>query len=317
MKKVLALVLAAMLVIGIAPMTFAAPNTSLNASFDFIAAGTDIAYDCDSIGPASTIKIALLIPGTNDAMTKRYVTDAANKIDVKTKISEGSKAIDKVEIKYNKDQTAYINIKFVEKYVSTKDLDFKFKVYLTSKKSRIGNEAEFYGTLSNEKQDVAEDDDYVYTYDTPVFEAKAYIKNLEIEVGNGVTINAKVFEGKKYYAQASQKVKSEDDATLTQYPDIDTIFYLDTIGLNSSGNTVKLDIDDKLFVYNADLEYIGTTADALPYSTKYYVASKELDVESDAEPTDEPGETEEPGDNPGMGGDDVPENVNDNPGTGR
>jgi hypothetical protein len=373
MKKVLSLVLVAMLVLSLAPAAIAATVTATPYAFsetstfkaDFEAlAGTELPLG--DAGPAAKeFKFSLGSLEVNDNITTAKILTVAGKPSVnlvaeydRTKVSadslgvgmriaKGNNVIDKVEIKYldsvtvggvkypiaKADQPAYIQLTLKDELISTSDVDFEVKVYLTKKKVRqSATEITLSGTYKNGVTEVGDGDNYVYLGgDFPVVKSNAYLKSIDIGLDGGITVNTKFFNNKKYYAKGSNAITSDDETVLDEYPDIDQIFSIKSAGLNNSYTTVDLGLSDAdLFVYNSNMEYVGTGADKLPYSTKYYVSSVELDVE-DAEveepveeptdPAEEPADpaAEEPAeglDNPNMGGDDVPENVNDNPGTG-
>lgn len=340
MKKVLALVLAAMMILSIAPMSVSAAGSSLGmsiqdapAGFALVEGGTAI---CDidlSKGDKRTIKVYLSMdaPTPKIAAGQVYMTKADVKdADMSVKYSRKDKVVKNVTIAYSDGKdgapkgAAYIKIEFVKPYVieSTKDeIDFKYAFVLQTGKNRETYEHE--GTYIRSKKEVNEDTDYAYLEkDTDVlFEATEYVKKGEIVLDAGVTVWAKLFKG-DYYARATDEILEADEDIINQYPDITKVVTLSTIGLKSASTFVTFEENDKdIFVYNADLEYIGTAADELPWSTKYYLSAKELDVEAadiDEEPIDGGDATEEEPyeDGLGLGGNDAPENVNDSPSTG-
>ena len=324
MKKVLALVLAAMMVLSIAPLALAAAVSENNLVFGVsgtaltISASNEINLTADA-RPADKYDIYLLNSsetGTAAFFTKQMIKDA--KIDVK--VRGGAGALNKVEIKYDAAGYAYAQVSLIEPFVSTGSKDFEIVVTpVINRKNVKDEEITIIGTLKNYPGEIV-DDTYEYSnFDEfrRVIEAKDYVKKIELEVDDILSIFTKLFNGKKYYAKATNKIKSEDEALFVEYPELDAVYYLTTIGLNSVGNYVKLNLDDKtLFVYDEDLNYLGTSADELPVTGKYFIASAELDIveeEVDEVPVDE---ADEDGSNPNMGGNDAPVNVNDNPGTG-
>lgn len=333
MKKVLSLVLAVVLVLGVASVAFGATLEKTNVFLGFSkagvieSAGTTYFYAEDVRPGDDGLKFYLYYvdsANVNQVVTKKDTN--VKKLGVQVRATEGGSVIDRdVSIKYDSGTgAAYVEFKFVDEFVSTKDQDFNGRMYLTYDKSRIDNtEVEISGTFGNDVEHVDEYDDYVYVGDTPVVEADAYIRSIQVDLGQNVSIWTRMFEGKKYYGAVSQEVKAEDEAVLAKYPDIDTVYYLKTINLNATGDTVAFDMDTNMYVYVQDadgnLVFLGRSADKLPYYTKYFLSAKELDVEA---VTTEPGDTTEPGETPEeppiTGGDDAPaENVNDNPGTGR
>lgn len=383
MKKVLALVLVAMMVIGMAPVTLAAVagdgvvwtygksttgQIAASASDYVIPFGENPTLDLDdTMNPANNevfltysdgyttrtltsgaeydALLATIIAVNNRTVYNNAVLNADNsitlteytylsrkevkdqKLEPKIRITNGQRVIDEVKWDYVKVDTtrnndiALVKVVFVDKFVSINDVDYKFVVYLSKDKKRMDEtEVTFEGNFENRVIEVDQDDVYVYIGDKDdahVIESLAYIKDIEIELSNDIFVYTKLYNNKKYYAYGEGKVRSDDDAIVTKYPAIDYVYNIDSIGLNNSYTTVKLaEIGDTMYVYNANLEYIGTSNEKLPFSSKYYVSSVELDVDGAdvTEPTSDYGDDFES--DPGMGGDDVPENVNDNPGTG-
>ena len=214
---------------------------------------------------------------------------------------------------------AYIEIEFVDPFVSTSSKDFELTAYLRANKSQTGIEYVMSGTFANLNQTVDEGDDYVYGVDYRVITANANIKKIEVELDYGLTITTRMVDGRRYYGHVSTDPTTADEAIMDKYPTIEEVYNLKTIGLNPTGDVVRFD-DDSMFAYtldaNGDLVYLGKTAAALPYFTKYFLSTKALDL---------PEEAEEPvedvigpdTDNAVTGGDDVVvANANDNPGTG-
>jgi hypothetical protein len=373
MKRILSIVLVAMLVIGLAPMAFASLTSTItqedssgntigtygysstlrtgyptdnfltmsskdlsnnpspaNTTFDY---GLGVAGWYVPTG-AVTARAEYFVDNTAnggskwafvyDGYTRKTITD--EKIAAELRVTNGQRVVDKIDIQYmesvtdpdgfkwtfaKNEQPAFVRVTFKDKFVSTSTVNFKFTGYLTRNNRRDKDtEVDFSGSYANMETTVQDGDIYVYLGDdVPVVESLAYLKNIDIELDDGITIHTKFFEGKKYYATGEAAFTSADDDVLTQYPDIDAIYYLETVGLNNSNTTVSLNVGGNRPVYDADLMYIGTTGDKLPYSSKYYVAATELDVE---DPTvEEP--TAEPAADPG---DTTPGNLNDNPGTG-
>lgn len=378
MKKVLSIVLIAMLVIGMAPMALASTivqedeHGNVIGNYGYSAAivtnyptenfltmpDVDLGEEANptnnewsyGLGTAGWYEPTAAVAARNtyfvdntatggstwafsyEGHTRKTIKD--DKVAVELRVTNGQRVVDKVEIKYlesitdpdgvkrtfvKNEQPAYILVTFKDKFVSTSEVDYKFTIYLTYDRKRDkDSEVIFEGTFKNNETTVDEGDVYVYLGDdVPVVESLAYLKDIDIELDDGITVHTKFFNNKKYYANGEAKVRAEDDEVLARHPAIDYVYNIDSVGLNNTYTTVSLNISDRLYVYNSNLEYIGTTADRLPYSTKYYVSTTELDVEGAVEePIQEPNEGDifEPG--PEMGGDNVPGNVNDNPGTG-
>lgn len=349
MKKVLSLVLAAVLVFGMASIGFAATATagktiSLGDSGyetdgkGFVFTGNkgqlffyeNVDYttvvNIDKIQADTTLNLAYInkatsTGGTNVALSNTTISDLnRDKITVKRRISKGSDLIDNVKFKnvtnpYDANlKSVAVQIVFIDPFVSTKEKEFDITVYLAIDGSRTDMEWSVSGYMENPTIEVDEDDS-VDLSDGEVADCVGYTKSIQIDTGNGLFINTKMFDGQKYYAKSVQEITASDDEITAKYPEIDNIYRLYTVNLKSAANTVEFDIDDSFYVYDADGKYIGMSTDKLPVSDKYYLATKKIDMGADV--TEEPAD-EVPVDpvNPETGGDDVPANINDNPGTG-
>lgn len=260
-------------------------------------------------------------PSTTAYLTKSNIK--AGKVDVRILKSKNSDVVDSAEIRYD-NGNAYLQVFFVEDFVSTKSKDFEVDVVLTVNKKYIKDTAlTISGTIENEIVDVYEDDDYVDLSGGQVADAQDSVKNIDIEIGDGVTVHARMSKGKLYYGVATMDLSSSDEDTIDKYPEIEYVITLNTIGLNSSSNTVSLDYGSKLHVYNSNMEYLGTTDEKLPYSTKYYLSTRELTVDgSSGDGSGSGGSTQLPVDSaplPENPTDSVqpPSNPNLNPNTGR
>lgn len=241
-----------------------------------------------------------------------------SKVSARTQVAAGSKAIDKTSIDYDNGR-AYVLVEFVDEWVSVDELDFEFTTYLLIDGKRRDTDGEglvFYGTLKNHVIYVYSNDDYVDTSLGEVAHAQDFVSSIEVDLGAGVSIFTKFFKDKKYYGTATRDADEAADVVFAKYPDVDNVVILKTVGLNSTGDIVKLDTDySDYYVYDKDLNYLGQSNSRLPFSSRYYLANRKLDVDSTDE-YEEPGEEPEWTDNADTGGDDGLSNANANPGTG-
>lgn len=322
MKKVVSLLLVVVLALGMATVGFAKPTNAINGFVPnrFAASSGVIERDWGDKNPgfSDTIYTFTTADFTYDGaytavLTKKFMTDS--KIVVKNTIRAGSKALDEVKLDNVANVGVALKLSLIDPFVSTGDMDFEYRVYLQIDGTRTQDEFCVYvtGNLANPVIEVDTEDDYVDLSQGHVAEALAYIKAIEVDLGNEVYIHTKFFNGKKYYGIAETEPEDSDDEILDKYPSIDQVITLKTVGLNAAGKIVELrDFGSEYFVYNKDLKLLGKANEKLEYSTKYYLSATELAVADDEEPGDEPGE--EPEEGPETGGE---ANVNDNPGTGR
>lgn len=242
-----------------------------------------------------------------------------NKLAAKALNGKYTNLLDTVELRYDNGK-AYVYVRFVEPFVSTKDIEFEIEVVLTYKGRYVkGTEAYLYGTMVNDYSEVWEGTDYIDLSAGEIVEAGDTVSDVELELGEGVSIFTRLIKGRSYYGVATlNDLDAEDEERFDRHPDIEMVYHLATIGLNAAGNNVKIAAPGEYHVYNRYMEYLGTTGDRLPYSTKYYLAAKKLASVSVID-EDEPGdyvytEAKIPlGSTPGPSGG----NGNSNPNTGR
>jgi hypothetical protein len=213
---------------------------------------------------------------------------------------------------------AYVKIEFDNNLRSTNDIDFSMKINLTVNKSTHENSAlDLRGTYKRDTVEVS-DDDYGY-YDISngeVLEATSYVRNVEVYIGEGVTIHTNLVSGRKYSGSAYYDFRYGDEDVFDEFPSIEQMLYLNVTNLDRNSK-VSFDMPGSgYYVYNAEGEYVGRSNNKVPFSSKYYFSTKSIDLEyylggGDAEPDDDYNEPPVPlGDYP-------TQNSNDNPATGR
>jgi len=242
------------------------------------------------------------------------------KITVKKSVSKGSNVIEDISIDSDKTHGAFVLIEFVEYFVSVNEQDVDFTVYFAKKNAkRSGTDLDIAGTMENEVEEVDEDDDYVTCEEGIVVDPQAYVRGIEVYLGNGVTVTTNLFKDKKYYGVALNTYDATDSAILDEYPSIDNVLTLKTVNLTASGNIVSFDMNGDYYVYGADGTYLGLSTEKVVFSDKYYFSTERItlkgdDLDDDTDPIDDLGD--DLGlDNEDLGGDDA-SNANDNPGTG-
>lgn len=203
------------------------------------------------------------------------------RVSAKLLSGQNSNLVDSVDIKYDSGR-AYVRVKFVERFVSTRDRDFHFSVALAVDGKVVRDtEAVIAGTMTNDTIPVYRDTDYVDLSYGEVAEAMESISRIEVDLGSGVSVFTRMTKGKLYYGTATTDPDNRDYDIMDRYRDIETVYNLSTVGLNSTGNTVKIDLSGRYHVYDRNLAYLGTTSERLPYSTKYYVSTRKLDIRED------------------------------------
>jgi hypothetical protein len=232
-----------------------------------------------------------------------------------------------------------IEVKFLEELVGVKEIDFDFDIILSIDGRQQRDYAmNFSGTFSNLTMVVDDGTDYADISGGDVVEAMDYIRSIDLDLGDGILLNTRLSEGRKYYGTARRVPGDDHDAFMREHPSVEEAVILKTVGLSGSASTVTLGrgLGD-YYVYSEAGEYLGRGNDKLAYSDVYYLSSKELEIIDDDEPVKEPTDpannteptdptggavpTSPPNSNniPGTGGLSgmSPPNVNNNPGTGR
>ncbi|MCL2034182.1 MAG: hypothetical protein FWG94_05565 [Oscillospiraceae bacterium] len=222
-----------------------------------------------------------------------------------------------------------VKIEFKEKFRNTNldGVDFKYTITFGSNSTRT---LSLEGGFSVGNDVIIADDADLNVINTEkgyIIKAEKYNSKLEVEVGENVVLNTRLFNGRRYWAWADSDWWEFDDEMKKKYNTIQEVVNLDWLGYNEATTTVHLTdfAADNYWVYSADedgnLTYLGRSNNKdLPLVAKYYLSSREIDVDSDIEPEDDIDDEYDdvPEINPITGGDDVyPSNVNDNPGTGK
>lgn len=238
----------------------------------------------------------------------------AARLDVRSN-KQNSKVVDSITLNSRESR---IEVKFKKEYVGTKEIDFDFDVFLTIDGRRQNDHGvNFTGTFTNQVVELYGDYGSVDISDGSVAEAMESISKLEVDLGDGVTVTTRLSKGKRIYGTTDRTPSSSDDEVMREHKDITDVITMHTAGF-SSGSTVKLGAEFRSgYVYSGDLKYLGKSGDELPFTEKYFISAKKLDI-ADEEPagsTSVPTEDNKEPATPAV--DQTPKNANDNPGTGR
>lgn len=130
------------------------------------------------------------------------------------------------------------------------------------------------GRLESVPQELYAGDDYVDLSDGSAAHVNTTLRNVEVYLGEGCSITRTLSKGQTYAGIATvDDINSNDLLVLSKYPNVEYIYKLETVGLKLPGNIVRFDLDRKYYVYNSNGTYIGTSDQALPYWTRYYMSS--------------------------------------------
>lgn len=180
---------------------------------------------------------------------------------------------------YTASKTACISIKFVENFVSVeeKDFDYKFTLSVAGEKEPL-TEFRVSGTMVFDTIDNADTGSQIDLSGGDVLDADKFAQQVEFDLGNGVFITTNIFEKQKYYGKATMDSDATDLLVMRENPGVQTAITMHTVNLKGSGNIVSFRWEPTEYVYDDAGAYLGTTAEKLPYSDKYYIADKKADT---------------------------------------
>lgn len=239
-----------------------------------------------SIQPGDELKIYLTAnmfldnQGTRLSSTATHISRAQIRqgaVSIRRSTSSGSSAFESIAIRYDKVGT-YLSIRFVKEFVSVKDLDFSTAFYMVIGDKRK-NDTKFTvaGTMAMETIPVYNGDDFVDISDGVVAEAEERVTGIDMYLGCDLTVNGNLTKGYKYFGICTNDITNADYAVIGNYPAVEDVLYVKSINIKSASKSVKIDRGNRFYVYDSYGRYIGTTGQALPYFTKYYLSSKKYD----------------------------------------
>jgi len=243
------------------------------------------------------------LPLDNEAVTVHQLR--SGRVKVRARKIYGGKTLDYVQLDTDtfesKDfyrpgttvstaRTAYISVMMTREFIGVKDTDFQFDIYLSVDGERSERHClTLTGTFLVEDVEVYKDTDYVNMAEGVVAKAAEYVPRVDLDTGNGLTINTRLEKDKRYYATSKivdshAEMKKELDYLPDLYPEIECIYKLETVNVfrsNPSRTTIVLpgNKENTVFhVYSEDLRYLGTTADKLAYSPMYILTTVRMPV---------------------------------------
>ncbi|WRS27740.1 hypothetical protein U6B65_01025 [Oscillospiraceae bacterium MB08-C2-2] len=202
------------------------------------------------------------------------------KITARSTKRTGSDLINSVEVD-SKNGKSFVRVKFAKDLAITSDRKFSLTVYLSVDGRRhTESEVTLSGTVSNELIELFEGDDYVDLSEGQIAKANAYLKDIQIYAGHNISFHTKMYNGRKYAAKVTSDLTSADEKMLNKYDNIVAIYNVVQVNLSSASTKTSFDMDEKLYVYNEQGDYLGTTKDKVKFSSKYYLTDKKVSLKT-------------------------------------
>ena len=297
MKKILCLVLSVCFLCGLAAVPVAAAEgdlsdyadiTGLSDEFGWSGYSTnggavekytsihDFAY-LESTRPGTTY----FLPLTRDdfeweedrgaPITMRTVNELG--ITLNLDYTRGNELFDTIKITEQNGQVGIL-IDFADIMLSVDKEEFEVDAQLLIDGTAYkGSAFSVRGTLANRGMPV-------YTYDTKCTlgvgrYAVGYdnVRGVKFNLGEGVSITADIEFTDKFYGAAIARKGEIDQPALEQYPQIEKVIQVYTIGLKGK---VRIETEHTYYVYDDTLVYLGTTDQEVVYRGKYYLATSKL-----------------------------------------
>lgn len=345
MKKVLALTLVLVLALSMSSIAFASDKGEKVVADDWT---KELVYFANSPtgAPGSTAAIDGLLgddlnvgPDTADGTDGMYEYETGVYLVDNRSVGAATSAItlEKGDYKNLKIKTTFskgsiiakdaklvngeVILVFAQDVMAVKDINFR--VTLTAQvggKNMNGGSISYEGTY-HVYEESTDNDWFDFDQGDVYLKTDSYIRNMEFELGEGVSVFGRALKGVSYRGSATVEPDEADEQLMFENPAILAVYHLDQINIKNVAEYVLLNNEGAdLYVYDGDFNYLGKAGEKLDYADTYYLAASELDI--DNEVPDEEGDDEEYeigwGDNSGTGGDDLyPENPHDNPGTGK
>lgn len=214
-----------------------------------------------------------------------------------------------------------LEIKTVDYFLKCGKTDVAFDLALTYKSKSSDDKFRANFTIANAKVLLEDGQETVETTDPIYVQADVSLRNVEMYLGEGLYVTKSFGKDQKAYAHVSLELSAGDEQLFMKYPELSDVYTLYTVGVDSANVKVRFDTPETYFVYDKNFAIIGTTADKnLPFSDKYYLTTKKVDLAGDADVEEPTSEAKPPvdTDNTNTGGGAVVGGSNNyNPNTGR
>ncbi|MCL2034317.1 MAG: hypothetical protein FWG94_06250 [Oscillospiraceae bacterium] len=174
---------------------------------------------------------------------------------------------------------SYISVEF-DRTPTTQVKRFNFSIFLHEGGTRRqSTRIDIRGSLAAEIYDVDSRDNFMDISDGRVLRAVTNVRNIELELGENISVRANLTRGMRYAGIALINEYTErDELVFRRNPTVGSVYRLQTINLRATGGTVRIDTGRATFyVYNTNGAYLGTTRENLPFWTTYYLSSRRVD----------------------------------------
>ena len=291
MKKIVSIILAAVLVFVICAVAFAAAPVKIDGMAQDLSFGYSGDSDLGEVAPQDErveyIELTDTMftwddghePSAPAPLTASQIRSA--KLSVR---ASNHKVLDSVTINNSKSR---IEIKFLNELVGVKGLDFDFDVILSvNGRPQRENAINFTGVFANPVMEVDANTSYADVSDGTVLKAAERVKDIDLDLGDGVHIRTKLIQGKSYYASATHIFDDGRDAVMSENKAVTEAIVLKTAGLTPSACTVTLGAGlNGYYVYSQDGIFLGRGSDSLAYADTYYLSKEMLGIPAETPPT--------------------------------
>ncbi len=302
MKKATSVILVFVLVLSMAVTAFAALERNsiiqeARQSINFHNKGPFDNIDFQDLGSSRTIDFPLTAEmfdwdeddESNFAglpVTSRHISRSDVTLRQTNRTSNYSNVVESIDIVYKKtaasgnDTTAVVQVKFKANAAGSSRRTFGVTLRLDIDGSADSkSQFVFSGSIAPLSVVDADDNDYIDISDGTIVQPTSNARNVELYLGEDVTVRRALSRNTRYSGVASaDSLTSSDESIMRRYPSIDDIITITHTNLSATGNTVRIERGDNYYVYNADRTYIGRSNSRLPFSTKYYLSVRNIDM---------------------------------------
>jgi len=200
-------------------------------------------------------------------------------VSIEENVRSGSSLIEEISLDYDRSAgpsggTSYIKITLVEDFVSVNDEELSCTLQLRIKGGARSETAfEIAGVMENPRISVMQGEEYVDISDGSVAKAEGSYSGCILDLGNNVTVTVNPVEKREYYGVARIK----DDANVEQDQNIRLCYVIKQVNLDDAGHLYHFSLPSLYYVYDAQGDYLGTSGEELPYSSRYYLTAKEVE----------------------------------------